>query len=104
LAQPSRDFPEPFAAPGRISHLIMRGTIGAGLQARDLRQNSDGSFRIVYVHEFSSLDVRDARTAADVWLADMMSSLQTASHVRLLTGSTAVCARPLNRRVWEMLG
>jgi hypothetical protein len=67
-------------------------------------KDSDGSRRTVYVHVFSSLDVSDARTAADIWLADMMSSLESASHVRLVTGSTAVCARPLNRRVWETLG
>jgi hypothetical protein len=67
-------------------------------------KNSDGSFRTVHVHEFSSLDARDARTAADIWLADRISSLEPVSHVRLFTGSTAVSARPLNRRVWETLG
>ena len=66
-------------------------------------KETDGSFRTLHVHQLRSLDVRDARTAADVWLAGMRPSLETASHVLLFVGPSAVCSRPINRRVWETL-
>jgi hypothetical protein len=67
-------------------------------------RNSDGSSRTLCVHQLRSLDAREARTAADIWLAGMMPSLETATHVQLFAGTSAVCSRPINRRVWETLG
>ena len=66
-------------------------------------KETDGSFCTLSVHQFRSLDTREARTAADIWLAGMKSSLETASHVLLFVGSSAVCRRPIDRRVWETL-
>jgi hypothetical protein len=34
----------------------------------------------------------------------MMPSIETATHVQLFAGTSAVCSRPINRRVWETLG
>lgn len=65
-------------------------------------QNSDGSFHILRTHNFRSLDTREARVAADIWVANL-TAVDTGSHLRLLMGSTAVASRPLNRWVWETL-
>jgi hypothetical protein len=67
-------------------------------------QETDGSFRTLFFHQFRSLDARDARTAADIWLADVKPTLAAASHVLLFVGTSAVCRRPIDRRVWETLG
>ena len=67
-------------------------------------KETDGSFRTLFVHQFRSLDARDARTAADIWLADVKPRLEAASHVMLFVGPSAVCSRPIDRRVWETLG
>jgi hypothetical protein len=67
-------------------------------------KETDGSFRTLLVHQFRSLDARDARTAADIWLAGVKASLEAASHVRLFAGTSAVSSRPIDRRVWETLG
>ncbi|MEO6841712.1 MAG: hypothetical protein ABI192_13195 [Bradyrhizobium sp.] len=53
-------------------------------------------------HNFRSLDTREARVAADIWVANL-TAVDTGSHLRLLMGSTAVASRPLNRWVWETL-
>jgi hypothetical protein len=66
-------------------------------------KETDGSFRTLCVHQFRSLDIRDARTKADIWVAGMKPSLETASHVMLFVGASAVCSRPIDRRVWETL-
>jgi len=65
-------------------------------------QNSDESFQILRTHNFRSLDTREARVAADIWVANL-TDVETGAHLRLLMGSTAVASRPLNRRVWETL-
>jgi hypothetical protein len=65
-------------------------------------QNSDGSFQILRTCNFRSLDAREARVAADIWLANQ-TGVETGSHLRLFMGSAAVASRPLNRRVWETL-
>ena len=67
-------------------------------------KETDGSFRTLYAHQFRSPDVREARTKADVWVAGMKLSPETASHVLLFVGPSAVCSRPIDRRVWETLG
>jgi len=67
-------------------------------------RETDGGFRTLYVHQLRSLDTRDARTAADIWLAGMKPSLERASHVLLFVDASAVCSRPIDRRVWETLG
>jgi hypothetical protein len=66
-------------------------------------RETDGSFSILYVHQLRSLDARDARTAADIWLAGMKPSLERASHVLLFVDASAICSRPIDRRVWETL-
>jgi hypothetical protein len=65
-------------------------------------READGGFRTL--SQFRSLDVREARTKADVWVAGMKPSLEGASHVMLFAGASAVCSRPIDRRVWETLG
>jgi hypothetical protein len=65
-------------------------------------QNSDGSFRILLTHNFRSLDAREARVAADIWVANQ-TIVEGGAHLRLSMGSAAVASRPLNRRVWETL-
>jgi hypothetical protein len=67
-------------------------------------KETDGSFRTLCVHEFRSIDAREARTKADIWVAGMKPSLETASHVMLFAGASAVSSRPIDRRVWETLG
>jgi hypothetical protein len=67
-------------------------------------READGGFRTLSVYQFRSLDVREARTKADVWVAGMKPSLEGASHVMLFAGASAVCGRPIDRRVWETLG
>jgi hypothetical protein len=66
-------------------------------------RNSDGSFRTLGVHHFRSLDAREARTTTDIWVAGMAPPPEMASHVVLFMGTSAVCSRPINRRVWETL-
>jgi hypothetical protein len=56
------------------------------------------------VYQFRSLDVRETRTKADVWVAGMRPSLEGASRVMLFAGASAVCSRPIDRRVWETPG
>ena len=67
-------------------------------------KETDGSFRTLFAHGFRSPDVREARTKADIWIAGMKPSLEEASHVLLFAGASAVCSRPIDRRVWETLG
>lgn len=65
-------------------------------------QSSDGSVQILRTHNFRSVDIREARVAADIWVANL-TAVEAGSHVRLFMGSAAVASRPLNRRVWETL-
>jgi hypothetical protein len=65
-------------------------------------QSSDGSVQILRTHNFRSVDTREARVAADIWVANL-TAVEAGSHVRLFMGSAAVASRPLNRRVWETL-
>jgi len=64
-------------------------------------READGGFRTL--SQFRSLDVREARTKADVWVAGMKPP-EWASHVMLFASASAVCSRPIDRRVWETLG
>ncbi len=62
----------------------------------------DGIFVAFRTRNFRSLDVREARVAADIWVANL-TDVEPAAHLRLFMGEAAVASRPLNRRVWETL-